>query len=225
LGKRLRWLGSTNWATVIGVAPNLCVQGILQTAAAAGYYLCQNQQPTGAMCVMVRTQGDPQAFLPSLRQIISALAPDQPLYSARTLAQAVSEETSEPNALVAIFALFGGLAVFLAAFGIYSVVAFSVAQRTREFGIRFALGAQAGEVLRLVLWQGIRYVVIGLVIGVVFAFGLSKPLSVMFYNVSTSNPWSYGLVMVMMVHITLLAMWVPARRATKVDPMDCLRYE
>lgn len=225
LGKRLRWLGTTNWLTVVGVAPNLCVQGLLHNSDAPGYYLLQEQQGVRSLCVLVRTQHDPKLLAKSLAQIVSELAPDQPVYAVRTLKQAIADAASGPNTMAAVFALFGGLAVFLAGFGIYGVISFTVAQRTREFGIRLALGAQVRDVLRLVMLQGLRHLMIGLAIGLLLAVALTRPLAALLFNVSPWDPLVYASVIVMMVLVTGLAVWMPARRAAGADPLQSLRQD
>ena len=225
IGRRLRLLNYTNWITVIGVAPDLPMRGRSQQGNASGVYLPQSQHGWGTLEVLMRVRSKPGSWESSLRQTVWELAPDLPVHSVQTMESALSERGASRRLFSKVFTLFGVLAVFLAMLGVYGVMSFAVARRTREFGIRFALGAQPAEVRRLVLAQGIRYLVIGLPVAFLLAYGLSHPFEVVMTNVSRLDPVPYAIVAVALSLVVMLAAWLPARRAAKIDPMAALRCE
>lgn len=225
IGRRLRLLNYTNWITVIGVAPDLPMRGRSQQGDASSVYLPQSQHGWGALEVLMRVRGRPRSWESSLRQTVWELAPDLPVHSIQTMESALSEQGASTKLFSKVFTLFGVLAVFLAMLGVYGVMSFTVAQRTREFGIRLALGAQPAEVRRLVLALGIRYLVIGLPVAFLLAYGLSHPFEVVMTNVSRLDPVPYAIVAVALSLVVTLTAWLPARRAANIDPMAALRCE
>jgi putative ABC transport system permease protein len=225
LGKELKTFVSDRWATVVGVAPNLGMSGALQPVNAPGIYLSQRQLGWGSLAVLARTKGGAQSFVNELSRAVWESAPDLPVHSVSTVEAALADEAQGAQFIAKIFVIFGAMAMFLAAVGVYGVMSFTVAQRTREFGIRFALGAQTSDVLGLLMGQSLRHLLVGLAFGLLLALGLSRLLGVLLYNVSPSDPLVYSLVAAVIALVTLLAAFVPAHRAGRVDPVKALKYE
>jgi ABC-type antimicrobial peptide transport system permease subunit len=191
----------------------------------AAVYTPFSQTPFYWTYVMVRTSGDPTSVAAGVRKAISSVEPNLTAASLRTMDDLVSESVSQPRFNATLLSIFAGLALVLASVGIYGVVSYSVAQRTREIGIRMALGAKPGDVLRLVLTKGMALVMAGMIIGLVGAFLLTRVLESMLFGVTTTDPATYIAVTLVLAFVALIACYTPARRATKVDPMVALRYE
>jgi putative ABC transport system permease protein len=177
------------------------------------------------MSLVVRTGMDANTIASAVRNELRALDPDLPAPPVRTMAAIVSESTADRRYQMSLVLLFGGTALLLASIGIFGVVSYSVAQRRGEMGIRMALGAGAGELHGMVLRQGMLPVWIGLAAGLVAAFALGRLLSSLLFGVSATDPRVFGTVAVLLAAVSLLACYVPARRATQVDPIRALRYE
>jgi putative ABC transport system permease protein len=173
---------------------------------------------------VVRAQGDPQALIPALRNIAQSLDRDTPV-NFRTLDQIFSSSLDQRRFSLSLFGSFAFAALLLAALGVYGVTAYSVTQRVSEIGVRIALGAQAGDVLRLIVGQGMRFVLLGVAIGLAGALALTRLIAHLLFNVSATDPVAFSLVAALLITVALLAALVPARRATKVDPMIALRSE
>ena len=172
-----------------------------------------------------RTAGDPRTVLGEMRQVVQELDPTLPVYDAKTLTQHMNIPLFPAKMAAWILASFGVLALFLAAIGIYGVMACVVVGRTREIGLRMALGAQTGDVLRLILGQGMLLAAIGSLIGLTIGFGGTRFLKTLLYGVSAADPLTFGGVTLLLVGVTFLACWLPAQRASRVDPMIALRAE
>ncbi len=229
LGRRFR-IGNGEstepWLTVAGVVPDIPFDGTdnddslgtaVFTAVAQGDY--------HFLSLAVRTNGDPLALTPQVEAVVSGLNPDQPIYWVRTLEEGIARNTWFYGVFGTLFMIFGGAALFLATVGVYGVMSFAVSQRTREVGVRMALGASARDVTTMFLKQGGRQVLIGLSLGILLAFGLARGLSLVLFQVNTANPLMYAGVTLVLAATCLLATFVPARRAMRVDPMEALRYE
>jgi putative ABC transport system permease protein len=173
----------------------------------------------------VRTTIDPKAVLPTVRHEVAALDPAQAVSRVATMDELVATHLAQPRFSAVLLNWLSGLALLLAGVGIYGLLAYSVAQRRGEFGIRLALGAQARDILQLVLGQGLRLVLIGLLVGLSLSLALSQLLRQLLFGVSTTDPLTFGVAALLLTGIALLACWIPARRATKVDPMIALRHE
>ena len=173
----------------------------------------------------VRTATDPQAYLATVQREVAALDPTQAVASVATMEQLVAANLARPRFNAVLLNWLSGLAMLLAAVGIYGVIAYSVAQRTSELGIRIAVGAQTKDILRLILGQGMQLVVIGVGVGWIVALALTRVLSSLLYGVSATDPLTFIFVALLLAGVALLACYIPARRATKVDPMVALRYE
>jgi putative ABC transport system permease protein len=175
--------------------------------------------------VVIRTRGDAQGVAASVRRELSLIDPNQPIATVRTMDRWLGLAVAAPRYRTGLFGLFAGLALVLATVGIYGVMSYSVGQRTHEIGVRMALGARQTDVLSLVVRQGMSLVVIGLVIGLAGAFALTRVIASLLYGVGTKDPATFLVVAFVLAAVAFIACYVPAWRATKVDPMVALRYE
>jgi putative ABC transport system permease protein len=209
---------------IVGIARDVKSSG-LGEAPDPAYYLPASQAPLQDMTILVRTQNDPFTLVPALRQVVLSVDPSQPVSNITTLEQVVSEGIAQPRLNMILMGLFGALALILAAVGLYGLMSFAVTQRTQEMGIRMALGAEANDVLKLVLKQGMNLAFIGEAIGLFGAFALTRLLQKMLFGVTPTDTTIFIAVVGVLTTIALLACYLPARRATKVDPLVALRYE
>ena len=209
---------------IVGIVRNVKAAG-LNAETEPAYYLPASQAPVQDMTVLVRTKSDPLSIVPALRQAVLSIDPNQPISDINTLEKIVYDSISQPRLNMVLMALFGALALILAAIGLYGLMSYSVAQRTQEMGIRMALGAQVGDVLKLVLKQGMSLALIGEAIGLFGAFALTRVLQRLLFGITPTDASVFIVVIGVLTTITLLACYLPARRATKVDPLVALRYE
>jgi putative ABC transport system permease protein len=223
VGKRIRLLFSP-WITVAGVVRNTRHEG-LDSEPKPEVYLSSLQEPQGAMTLVIRSSGDPAALVPLLRQEVRSLDQEQPITDIRTMGQVFSNSIGRPRFNALLVGIFGIIALTLAAVGVFGVVSFSVAQRTQEIGIRMVLGAQSRNVLGLVVRQGMLPVLAGVVFGLGGALVLTRLISGLLYGVSPADPATFIVIGLILTLVSLAACYLPARRATKVDPMVALRYE
>ena len=151
--------------------------------------------------------------------------PEVPVYSIKTMEEYIAATVATPRFNTTLLAIFAAVALLLTIVGLYGVMSYSVAQRTNEIGIRMALGAQTVDVLRLIVAQGLKLVFLGLAIGLAGAFALMKVISSLLFGVTTKDPWTFAAVAVLLSVVALLACYLPARRASRVDPLEALRYE
>nr|MBA3767276.1 ABC transporter permease [Acidobacteriota bacterium] len=229
LGKRIRFLNSDPeekrpWKSVVGVVSDVKQKG-LDAEGTMQFYLPLAQQPSSAMTLVVRTAAAPSTMIAPVRREILALDQDQAAFNIATMDQLRAESTALRRFSMSLLALFAGVALTLAAVGIYGVIAYSVTQRTHEIGIRLALGAETRDVLKLVVGQGLKLAVLGVGLGLIAAFALTRVLSSLLYGVSATDPVIFTSLSLLLAVVALLACLIPARRATKVDPMVALRYE
>jgi putative ABC transport system permease protein len=173
----------------------------------------------------IRTTGDPMSLVGAVRQAIREVDPDQPVSNIATMADVLGEEASQRRMGMIMLVAFAGLALLLASLGIYGVLAYFVSQHTNEIGVRLALGATPRNILFLVLKKGMGLTLVGVAIGVVASFALTRLMSSLLFGVKASDPLTFVAVPVLLAAVALLACAIPARRATKVDPMVALRYE
>jgi len=230
LGRQFRSGASESdgpWRTIVGVVPDLYIEGLMGRSQyhSSGYYIPAAQGDLRFASIAVRGQGDPQALGRILQEEVGVLHADTPLYFLRTMARALKEEIWYVDLFGGLFAVFGGLALLLAAAGLYAVMATSVAQRTREVGIRMALGARAAHVLGMVLRQGVLQITVGLLVGLVLAGLLSRGLQSMLFGVEPWDPVVFLIISAVMLASGITASVIPARRATRVDPVQALRVE
>ena len=209
---------------IVGVVRDVKFDG-LAAAFEPAYYLPASQAPLGDMTVLVRTTNDPESIVPALRQAVWSIDPNQPISNVNTLAQIVSDSIAQPRLNMVLMMLFGGLALLLSAVGIYGLLSYAVTQRTQEMGIRMALGANVTDVLKLVLKQGMLLALIGEAIGLVGAFALTRLMSGLLFGVTPTDTGIFAGVVAVLTLTASLACYLPARRATKVDPLVALRYE
>jgi predicted permease len=179
----------------------------------------------GQMNFEVRTAGEPTSFLAAIREAVREVDVNLPLFDVKTQVEQASQSLAQERLFAALLSFFGALALALAALGLYGVLAHSVAQRTKEIGVRMALGAEARHVLRMVIGQGMLLVCVGIAAGLILAYWLTKWLSGWLYGVGATDPLTYGAIALLLAVVALLACRIPARRATKVDPMIALRCE
>ncbi len=227
VGRRFRLGGAKStepWRTVVGVVPDLWNDG-LENEKPESVYLPFAQSPQRFMSVTLRTRGNPAAMTAPVRTLVTSLDPDLPIYFVKTLQERIDEESWFFRVFGALFMIMGAVALVLAAVGLYGVMAFNVARRTREMGVRMALGAQPRDVVRLIMRQGLIQLAVGLVLGSGLAFLLSKGLRIILFQVSFLDPVVVGLTFAVLIAAALVATLVPAFRATRVDPVVALRYE
>lgn len=212
------------WLTIAGVVGNIKTDGFDQPDQ-PHLYVPILQNPGYAMAVYVRTEGNPAGLTQSLRQEVQAVDPNLPLFGERTMDDLVSASLGQRRFAMQVVGLFGVLALFLAGIGIYGVMAYSVTQRTREIGIRLALGASTGNILGWLLQQGMRLTLIGMGVGLLGALALTRLLRGLLFGIAPTDLVTYGGLTMLLAGVALLACYIPARRATKVDPLVALRYE
>jgi putative ABC transport system permease protein len=177
------------------------------------------------MNLIVRSTAEPANLIPALRSRILEVDRFTPITRIRTLEEMVADSIGQQRFYMLLLALFAGIAATLAAIGIYGVLAYSVVQRTHEIGIRMALGAQAGDVLKLVIRHGMTMTLIGVVLGLAASAALTRLMAGLLFGVSATDPLTFVIVTGFLAGVALLACYLPARRATKVDPITALRYE
>ncbi|HEX8073331.1 MAG TPA: ABC transporter permease [Pyrinomonadaceae bacterium] len=224
VGKTLRNPDGTNPFQIVGVVGDIKHFG-LDDEAEAYIYAPQLQLPSNGVALVVRSRADTAALTAMIRREVRALDPDQPVFDVKTMETRIAETTTPARLGSFLLTLFALVALTLAAVGIYGVMAYSVTQRTHELGVRMALGAQPRDVLRLVVGQAMLLVVGGLALGLVASFALMRWLASRLFQVSPADPTTFAAVTLLLAAVGLLACLVPARRATKVDPMIALRYE
>ncbi|HEY9404508.1 MAG TPA: ABC transporter permease [Pyrinomonadaceae bacterium] len=225
IGKRLKPLGSTKpYLQVVGVAKNGKYRRLKEDPLSF-MYLALDRSYSPGVSLYVRTAGDPQNSLETVRQAVQTMDKNLPVYNAKTMTESIGLSLFDQRMAATLLGFFGLLALILAAIGLYGVMAYSVGQRRRELGIRMALGAQKSNVLKLVVGQGLKLTLIGTAIGLIAAFGLMRLASSMLYGVSASDPLTFAGAALLLVFVALLASFIPARKATKVDPMVALRFQ
>lgn len=213
------------WVEVVGVVPTLLYNGFMDNEAQQGIYVPMAQVPSRFTWVIVRTRAEPISFAEPLRRAVLDLDPNLPLYYVRSMEQVLSQSMFFNNFFGAMFSIFGAVAMVLAAVGLYGVMAFGVTQRTREMGVRMAFGARAADVLRLIVRQGMKQVGVGLVLGLLLALGLSSVLAGFLFKVEPRDPMTYAATAILLGAAALLACFIPARRASGVDPIIALRHD
>jgi predicted permease len=225
LGKRFKFFGDEDYSTIVGIAKNAKYNGVAENPIPFIYTpLRQNYSPAAALHVRAAT--DAASLAPAVRALVQELDPTLSVFNIRTLEAQVEQSLAPLRINVIMLATFGTLALLLAAIGLYGVASYSVSQRTREIGVRMALGARPASVLKLVLGQGLALVGIGLAVGLAAAFLLARAVPQdLLPNVSTSDPMTFASTSIILGIVALLASYIPARRATKIDPLIALRAE
>ncbi|HEV2197441.1 MAG TPA: ABC transporter permease [Candidatus Acidoferrum sp.] len=216
----------TVWFTVVGVARTLRYENLDDSGASVGaYYRCNSQDPAGTFTFAIKTAGDPASTIRGLRAEIARIDPEVALFDIHTMSERIDLSLASRRTSMLLANAFGGVALFLASLGIYGVLAYLVAQRTREIGIRVALGSTRAGILRLVLQEGFKLVAMGFVLGIMSAAFLQKAVAKQIYGVQPYDPLVLAGVIALLAGIALIACAVPARRAMSVDPVVVLRYE
>ncbi len=227
IGKQFRLGGPQSmfpWVTVVGVASDVHYGGV-DVPPEPTIYRPLSQAPSTALAVVVRASANPMGLAGPIRNEVRSIDRSVPLLNVREFAYFVSESFALRRFVLIVLSTFAGLALFLAAFGIYSVVAYSVTQRTQEIGLRVALGAHRGDILKLVLTQGMMVSITGIAVGLIGIFAFARVMTSLLYNVAPTDPFTIAAVCVILLAVTVTASYLPARRALRVDPMVALRYE
>ena len=231
IGKRLKFGDPDEdvpWVTIVGIAADVRQLGIDQPVKAEVYVPYQQENGLAFYAprdLVIRTTSDPTSLVAAARSEIHQVDPDQPISNIRTLNDVVDEETVSQRLSMTLLSVFAALALVLSALGIYGVLAYFVVQHTQEIGVRMALGAQRGNILRLVLKKGMTLTLLGVGIGLAVAFGLTRLMASLIYGVSPTDSLTYAGVALVLTLVAFLACYIPARRATRVDPMVALSYE
>ncbi len=214
------------WITIIGVVGDVKYNGLAAEEAPTIYtpYEQQNQL-RGSIYILLRTSTDPQNLIAAVRHEVEQMDSDLPIANIKTGEKLLAESVGQPRFHTTLIAIFALVALVLAAIGIYGVIAYSVTQRTHEIGIRMALGARPRDVLKLVIGKGMKLALIGVAVGLIAAFALTRLMENLLFKVSATDLLTYAVITVLLTAVALLACYIPARRATKVDPMVALRYE
>jgi putative ABC transport system permease protein len=212
------------WTSIVGVVRDTKRQGVDQPIRIESW-MPLAQMPARSMDVVMRTTGDPLALGNATREAVWSLDRDLPIPRIQTMEQNLSARVAQRRLNMLLLGLFASVALVLAAVGIYGVVSYAVTQRTNEIGVRVALGAQASNVLRLVIGGGMKLALAGVVIGLVLTFALTRLMATLLFGVSATDPVTFAAIAALLVGVALVACLIPARRATKVDPMVALRYE
>jgi putative ABC transport system permease protein len=181
--------------------------------------------PVFQLSIVLRTAGEPQAQASALRSALAEIDPNQPLVRVRTMEENISTNVAEPKFRTWLIGIFAGLALALAAIGIYGVMSYTVTHRTNEIGIRVTLGARPSDVFRKIVGEGLQLTLIGVGVGLISAFALTRVLKNFLYGINASDPLTFVAVAVLLTLVALAACFFPARRATRVDPIVALRYE
>ncbi len=225
LGKRLTiWRDEKFPREIVGVVGDTKVTTLDAESGAQMYVPHAQDASWGFMALVIRTAGDPSAFAPVLRREVQMMDKDQPVYNVRTMEDVVMNSIGTRRLSMQLFSIFAAAALLLAAVGIYGVMAYSVTQRTQEIGIRMALGAQGGDVLRMVVRQGMTLALIGIGVGLAGALGLTRVLANLLFGVNATDPITFTAIALLLASVALLACYLPARRAAKLDPMKALAH-
>jgi len=222
LGRQLvMWMNKEPYE-IVGIVGDIRDRGMESNPAPAMYFPTHQN---GGTNVVIRTQGDPLSLAAAARKQVQEIDPDQPVAAVRTMESWVDSAVATPRYRTILLGLFAAIALALACTGIYGVMSYSVAQRTHEIGVRMALGARQMDVLKLVVRQGMSLVLIGVAVGLLGAVALTRLMTSVLFNVTAKDPMTFVAVALLLALVALVACYIPALRATKVDPLIALRYE
>ena len=227
VGKRIRMGADPKApvAEVLGVVGRVKMESLNQNSDRVQGYFAFNQIPQGGMTVIIKGASDPNQLISSVRGAVREIDPDQPIYSPRTMDDIRAESVAPERLNLTLLSLFAGIALVLAIVGIYGVMSYSVTQRTHEIGIRMAIGARPLDVFKMILSHGMKLALIGVGVGLVGAFLLTRLMATMLFGVQPTDATTYGAISILLIGVALLACYLPGRRATKVEPTISLRYE
>jgi putative ABC transport system permease protein len=227
IGKRLGFEedpSKQSWREIVGVVGNVKHQG-LEAEAKPEVYFPYQQLPKNFMSVVVRTSSDPVSMIPAIRSQVFTIDKDQPAFDIMTMDQRLAKSVASSRFVMLLLGTFSVLALGLAALGLYGAMAYLVTQRTQEIGLRMALGARRSDVFKLVVGKGMRLAIIGTAIGLVASLALTRVMGTLLFEVTPTDALTFVIVSVVLLTVALLACYIPARRATNVDPLTSLRYE
>ena len=227
VGKRIK-VGTDQAAPsleIVGVVGRVKMERLDTDSNRVQGYLSFSQVPFQSMTIIVKGQSDPNQLIASARNQVKALDPDQPIYNIRTMDEIRGESIAPQRLNLTLLSIFAVIAFLLAIVGIYGVMSYAVTQRTHEIGIRMAIGAQPRDVFRMILGQGMMLTIVGMVAGLLGAFALTRLMATMLFSVKPTDPLTFAGVALLLLAIALIACYIPGRRATKVDPVNSLRYE
>jgi putative ABC transport system permease protein len=227
IGKRLLFGGTTDARKVeiIGVVGRVKMESLNQNSDRVQGYFAYAQLPSNGMTVIVKGASDPNLLINSVRGAVKEIDPDQPIYSVRTMAEIRAESVQTERLNLTLLSLFASIALVLAIVGIYGVMSYSVTQRTHEIGIRMAIGARPRDVFTMILGHGMKLALIGVGIGLIGAFALTRLMASMLFGVAPTDATTYAAISTLLIAVALVACYLPGRRATKVEPTISLRYE
>ena len=226
VGQRIRMGGEKgNPLTVLGVVGRVKMEGLGQDSKRVQGYFPFAQLPDSAMTVIIKATGDPNQLIAGVRGQVKGIDPDQPIYNVRTMNEIRAESVAPERLNLALLSIFAGIALVLAIVGIYGVMSYSVTQRTHEIGIRMAIGAQPRDVFKMIIGQGMLLALIGVAIGLVGAFALTRLMATMLFGIEPTDPATFVSIAILLTAVALVACYIPGRRATRVNPLESLRYE
>jgi putative ABC transport system permease protein len=226
IGKRIKQGRNDNRTLeVIGVVGRVKMEGLNQDSNRVQAYLPFLQVPSDSMTVIIKGSSDPNQLISSIRAAVKEIDPEQPIYNPRTMYEIRAESVAGERLNLTLLSIFGGIALVLAIVGIYGVMSYSVTQRTHEIGIRMAIGARPRDVFTMVLGQGMKLALIGVAIGLVLAFILTRLMATMLFGVEPTDVPTFAAISILLISVAVLACYLPGRRATKVEPTISLRYE
>jgi predicted permease len=227
IGKRITFDSGENnpeWFEVVGIVGDVKQHGLDKTTPLQTYEP-YTQQPQSSMTLIVRTTGDPTNYTAAIRDAVVRLDNEQPITNIRTLTDYLSTSIAQRQFSMLLLGIFAAVALVLAAIGIYGVLSYAVTQRTQEIGIRMALGAEQGDILKLVVGKGMLLALLGVVAGLAAALALTRLMEPLLFDVKATDPLTFAMITLLLMFVALLACWIPARRAAKVDPIIALRFE
>jgi predicted permease len=224
IGKRLSFGRIPDRYEIVGIVGDVKQSG-LDKPTPLQAYVSRIDLTFPTMTLVARTAGEPTAMTETIRNAVLQIDKEQPIARVRTLAQSLSTSLAQRQFSMLLLGVFAAVALMLAAIGIYGVLSYAVTQRTHEIGIRLALGAQDRNVLKLIVWQGMKLALVGVSVGALGALALTRLMSELLFSVSATDPWTFASIAALLLAVALLACWIPARRATKVDPIIALRFE
>jgi putative ABC transport system permease protein len=222
--KRGRADSQNPWMTVVGVVGAVSHTS-LQVASQPEVYLPFQQNPGLNLTLVARTRSDPKAFAGAVRREVSAIDRDLPVSNIKFMEEIIGKSVAQPRVYALLLGIFAGLALILASIGIYGVMSYSVTQRTHDIGIRMALGARPLDVLKMVIRQGMILGIAGIIIGLIVSFAVTRVLANQLYGLTATDPVTFTAISLLLMFVVLIACYIPALRATKVDPMIAVRYE